>query len=125
MYAILLAAATLGQCGHYANYPPAYPTSYHQPAGTWSYRWFYMPTSPWNAAVAELRAQGKARSRDRFGGLPASTRQNLQDLSLTVEQLYATLRAAPLDQKAELRAQWITARRDLERARLLASRELP
>jgi len=124
MYAILLAAATLGQCGHY---PPAnYPTPYQQPAaGTWFYRWFYMPTSPWNAAVAELRAQGKARSRDRFGGLPASTRQNLQDLSLTVEQLYATLRAAPLDQKAELRAQWITARRDLERARLLASRELP
>lgn len=116
MYAILLAVASLGQCGYHA--PPA------QYRATF-YSWYYLPTTPWNAAVAELRARGKVRSRDRSGGLPAVTQRNLADLSLTTEELYATLCRAPASEKADLRAQWITARRALERARLLASRELP
>lgn len=125
MYAILLALTSFGQC-----YPaPSYSDLVRSPGwsapGRGVYVWAYAPTTPWNAAVAELRARGKVRSRDRSGGLPASTRRNLEDLSLTTERLYATLCRAPPDQKGALRLQWIDARAELERARLLASRQLP
>lgn len=126
MYAILLLA--MGQCGPYSQGPSwsdLCRTPGYAPSGPYFYSWALAPASPWNAAVAELRQRGKVRSRDRSGGLPASTREKLADLALTTEQLYATLCRAPPSEKAELRALWITARRDLERARLLASRELP
>jgi len=85
---------------------------------------FYPLPSPWNAAVAELRARGNVRSRDRFETLPPSTAAELRDLESRKAELYARLRAAPQAEKAELRAEWLRAREDLERARLLAARQL-
>ena len=78
--------------------------------------------SPWNAAVAELRASSPSRSRDRW--LPTSTADSLRELDLRRAELYATLIAAPKDEKDELRQQWMIARQELERARILASKEL-
>lgn len=89
----------------------------------WGYAIAFQPMySPWNAAVAELRARGPSRSRDRV--LPVSTTNSLRDMDLRRAELYATLASAPKDKKAELRQQWIIARQELERARFLASKEL-
>lgn len=89
----------------------------------WGYAFAFQPMySPWNAAVAELRANGPSKSRDRW--LPESTANNLQELALRRSEMYATLVAAPKAKKAELRQQWLVARQELERARILASKEL-
>lgn len=87
----------------------------------WGYA-FQPVYGPWNAAVAELRARGRSRSRDLM--LPTSTANALRDLDLRRAEIYAALIAAPKAEKAELRRQWLVARQELERARLLASKEL-
>ena len=117
MFTSAILILSLGQCG----YEPLYRPVYRQASGAW---WFvtWQAGSPWNAAVAELRARGPSRSRDLM--LPASTRNHLQDLDLQRSELYATLKAAPKDQKEHLREQWMAARQELERARFLASKEL-
>ena len=105
-------------------YPPAvFYGGYRGPSGccSSSRASLYLP-SPWNAAVAELRARGPSRSRDRW--LPIATADSLRTLDLRRAELYATLVAAPKDEKAELRQQLIVARQELERARILASKEL-
>lgn len=91
--------------------------------GHWGYAFaFQSMYSPWNAAVADLRARGPSRSRDRW--LPTSTANTLQELDLRRAEVYAALVAAPKAQKAELRRQWLVARQELERARFLAAKEL-
>lgn len=80
----------------------------------------YLP-SPWNAAVAELRARGPSRSSDRRP--PPSTWANLEVLALQTATAYDTLRAAAPQDKSELRAQWLDARRQLEQARYRAAKE--
>ena len=88
-----------------------------------SYVFVFPPMySQWNAAVAELRARGPSRSRDLV--LPTSTANVLQELELRRAEAYAALIAAPKAQKAELRRQLLVAGQELERARLLASKEL-
>jgi hypothetical protein len=81
--------------------------------------WYY--TSPWNAAVAELRAAGPRRSSDKRP--PPSTIANLEFLALKTADAYSTLRAAEPQDKSELRAQWMDARRQLEQARYRAAKE--
>ena len=89
----------------------------------WGYNFVFPPMySQWNAAVAELRARGPSRSRDLV--LPTSTANGLRDLDLRQAELYAALIAAPRIEKAELRRQWLVARQELERARILAAKEL-
>lgn len=81
----------------------------------------FYPTSPWNAAVAELRAAGPRRSSDKRP--PPSTWANLEVLALQVTDAYDTLRAADPKDKSELRAEWIAARDKIELARIRAAKE--
>lgn len=121
MNAILLSLALIS-----ADYPDyGYAACWRRDAsrcGYWGYAVVVRPYSPWNAAVAELRARGPSRSRDRW--LPPSTANHLQELDLQRSELYSALIAAPKAEKAELRRQWLAARQELERARLLASKEV-
>jgi len=80
----------------------------------------YLP-SPWNAAVAELRARGPARSSDKRP--PPSTWANLEFLALQTQSAYDNLRAADPMDKPELRREWIAARDKLVQARLKAAKE--
>jgi hypothetical protein len=112
---------SLGQCGYEPAYRlPAPCLTYQQPAGQW---WFvaWQTRSPWNAAVAELRARGPSRSSDRRP--PASTWANLEFLALKATESYDTLRAAAPQDKPELRREWIAARDKLAQARLKAAKE--
>jgi hypothetical protein len=77
-------------------------------------------TSPWNAAVAELRAAGPRRSSDKRP--PGDVQRLLADLDTRRADLYEQLRSAEPQSKAALRAEWLQARQDLERARLQAAR---
>ncbi len=77
-------------------------------------------SSPWNAAVAELRARGKVRSSDKRP--PAAVAYELDRLESRRADLYAALRDAGPDEKAELRKEWLQARQDLEKARLAAAK---
>lgn len=117
MNAILIALAVIS-----ADYHDTYwrNTSHYS---YWGYTFAFPPMySQWNAAVAELRARGPSRSRDLM--LPPSTANVLRELNLRRADLYAALIAAPKAEKDELRRQWLAARQELERARLLASKEL-
>jgi hypothetical protein len=76
----------------------------------------------WQAVVDDLRAR-RPSSRDRAP--PPEVVQYLQELDLHRAQLYDQLTAAPRDRKQELRAAWLQARRDLERARIQAVRMIP
>ena len=76
--------------------------------------------SPWNAAVAELRAAGPRRSSDKRP--PGEIQQQLASLEARRADLYDQLRAAEPQSKAALRAEWLQARQDLEHARLQAAR---
>lgn len=76
--------------------------------------------SPWNAAVAELRAAGPSRSSDRRP--PGDVQRLLADLEARRADLYSQLQAAEPQSKPALRAEWLQARQDLERARLQAAR---
>ena len=104
------------------GYHRLYGHGYYPPA-VFAPSFMFQPLpNAWNAAVAELRANGPSRSRDRW--LPTATADSLRTLDLRRAELYAALIAAPKDEKAELRQQLIVARQELERARILASKEL-
>jgi len=115
MFTSAILILSLGQCGYEPLYRPCHT------AGPW---WFvaWQTGSPWNAAVAEMRARGPSRSRDLV--LPTSTYNRLRELDLRRAEVYVALIAAPKAQKAELRQQLLVARQELERARMLAAKEL-
>ncbi len=124
MATTLLAAAVLSACPVYApcaSYEPSPVPTCHRPCGPWFYQWFYVPTSPWNAAVAELQARGPSRSSDRY--LPPATAAQLYELAARRAELYAGLRAVPKGEKDELRRLWMAATEELDKARLRAARE--
>ncbi len=114
MFTTAILIAALGQCGPYA---PAWrpPPHWHGVVV-----WFYHD-NPVERAKAELRAR-PVRSRDRQP--PPDVMAGLEFLDSRRAELYATLCAAPPEQKADLRRQWLQAREDLERARLAAARRL-
>lgn len=76
--------------------------------------------SPWNAAVAELRARGPVRSSDKRP--PPDVQRMLADLEAQRRDLYDQLINAASSDKPTLRAEWIRARQELERARIQAAR---
>lgn len=77
-------------------------------------------SSPWNSAVAELRAAGPRRSSDKRP--PATVVHELEQLDSRRSDLYTALRDAPPSEKADLRREWMQAREDLDRARIQAAR---
>ena len=119
MFTTVLMTALLASCPSCGPYQTVTPWA-QQPTGPWFYQWHYAATSPWNAVVAALQAHGPARSSDRRP--PAALASELAALEDRRADLYDQLRSAPPDQKAALRAQWLQARQDLERARLQAGR---
>jgi hypothetical protein len=143
MNAILLALSVVSaNCPDYPAYGPraawGWDGSVHNHSG-WGYtrlygHGYYPPAvfapsftfqplpNAWNSAVAELRASGPSRSRDRL--VSPAVADSLRRLESQRDELYAALVAAPKDEKAELRQQLIVARQELERARILASKEL-
>jgi len=81
----------------------------------------FVPTqNPWNTAVAELRAAGPRRSSDKRPPTPVV--YELEQLDSRRADLYASLRDAAPEEKADLRREWLQARDDLEKARIQAAR---
>lgn len=115
MFTTAILILSLGQCGYQQ---PC--RTYQQTTGPWWYVGWYT-ASPWNAAVADLRARGRSRSSDLRP--PADTWANLEFLALKTTAAYDTLRAADPEDKSELRAQWLDARQQLEQARYRAAKE--
>ena len=128
MNAILLSLTLLGQSSCARVYNPVLVTTAPRSSPYWPYRNpiavlpppVYKPVSPWNIAVAQLRAQNAARKRP----LSQGTIYALQELAAEKERLWAALLESEPPDKDDARKQYLAVKKQLERARLLASREL-
>lgn len=116
MNAILLAAALLGQCNY--GYSPRYTERF---SGSWYAVRFYAPMhSPWNAAVAELRAKQAPRTRTVSPG----TMESLQSLAAEKDRLWIVLLESEPADKEAARNEYRIVKQRLELARVVAAREI-
>ena len=122
MTTILLSIALLTAHPQVRVYPPIYtPSPYgiaivvRYPVRLYRYRTWPL-YSPWNQAVAELRASGPIRPR----AIAPDDAAALQSLAGDVERLRGLLRDAEADDKAECRREYLESKDRLERARIRA-----
>lgn len=118
-----LALLLLGQCGASGSYVYGGDLGYDlvSPAQL-GYRLYAVPVrlySPWNAAVASLKA---STSASRIHRLSPGTRLALDVAVQRVSDAKAAIRGAT--DTAAARTVWLESRAQLDRARLLAAREL-
>ena len=136
MTTILLAIALCGQIPQYGpraqwgwdgavynrtgwGYRRLYGNGYYPPATFTPRAVIVRPPSPWNVAVAEMRAARASRPRSPSPG----TLSELQSLADEAASLWAILLEAGPDAKDAAREEYFAARQRLELARIAAARE--
>lgn len=137
MNAVILAMTMLGQIPQFGpqsqwgwdgtvhnnsgwGYRKLYGNGYYPPQVFVSRAAFVRPPSPTNIIAAQMRASKASRPRS----LSSRTIAGLIELAEEKERLWAILLESEPEDKKEAREEYLAARRRLDRARFIASREL-
>lgn len=119
MYATLLTMALLGQWYPVDACSPGYVPNQPRLPSRWM--WFYVPQSPWNQSVNNLRAAMAEQPK----AVPNVVEwMSLEALREAKEDAYDELVAAPRREKDELRSEYMRLREQLHDERLQVVRDM-